>query len=198
MYYVIFVIGEAAPYHSPECVWGGRSPGVECNYFVCCSNTSWDNAFPLDNNFNINKKYSLWNWSFTGLKFLMVVCDIISMYGGQSKVRDIMVELMSLIRVSCHESQLPYANSYSHTRYISPYSLTYWPLGDLNVNVSLNLASVIGIFKSSYDNVLRWMPQDLTDDKSTLIQVMAWCRQAITHYLNHWVLTKISNAILRH
>ena len=28
------------------------------------------------------------------------------------------------------------------------------------------------------------MPQDLTDDKSTLVQVMAWCRQAISHYLN--------------
>ena len=24
------------------------------------------------------------------------------------------------------------------------------------------------------------MPLDLTDDKSTLVQVMAWCRQAIT------------------
>ena len=28
------------------------------------------------------------------------------------------------------------------------------------------------------------MPQDLTDDKSTLVQVMAWCRQATSHYLN--------------
>ena len=27
------------------------------------------------------------------------------------------------------------------------------------------------------------MPQDLTDDKSTLVQVMAWCRQAPSHYL---------------
>ena len=26
------------------------------------------------------------------------------------------------------------------------------------------------------------MPQNLTDDKSTLIQVMAWCRQATSHY----------------
>ena len=43
---------------------------------------------------------------------------------------------------------------------------------------------LIGIFKSSYDNVLRWMPLDLTDDKSTLVQVMAWCRQATSHYLN--------------
>ena len=27
-------------------------------------------------------------------------------------------------------------------------------------------------------------PQDLTDDKSTLVQVMAWCRQATSHYLS--------------
>ena len=28
------------------------------------------------------------------------------------------------------------------------------------------------------------MPQNLTDDKSTLNQLMAWCRQATSHYLN--------------
>ena len=31
---------------------------------------------------------------------------------------------------------------------------------------------------------LRWMPQDLTDNKRTLVQVMAWCRQAASHYLS--------------
>ena len=31
---------------------------------------------------------------------------------------------------------------------------------------------------------LRWMPLDLTDDKSTLVQVMAWCRQATSYYLS--------------
>ena len=49
--------------------------------------------------------------------------------------------------------------------------LTHWPLGDLNVilkNVIYNLALLIGIYESSYDNVLRWMPQDLTDDKSNI------------------------------
>ena len=35
---------------------------------------------------------------------------------------------------------------------------------------------------------LRWMPLDLTDDKSTLVQVMAWCRQATSHYLSQWWL----------
>ena len=28
------------------------------------------------------------------------------------------------------------------------------------------------------------MPQDLSDDKSTLVQVVAWCRQATSHYLS--------------
>ena len=28
------------------------------------------------------------------------------------------------------------------------------------------------------------MPQNLADNKSTLVQVMAWCRQATSHYLN--------------
>ena len=43
---------------------------------------------------------------------------------------------------------------------------------------------LIGIFTSSKDNALRLMPRDLTDDKSTLVQVMAWCRQATSHYLS--------------
>ena len=31
------------------------------------------------------------------------------------------------------------------------------------------------------------MSLGLTDDKSTLVQVMAWCRQATSHYLSlHW------------
>ena len=48
----------------------------------------------------------------------------------------------------------------------------------------LYLVLLIGIFTSSNDNALRLMPEDLTDDKSTLVQVMAWCRQATSHYLS--------------
>ena len=32
--------------------------------------------------------------------------------------------------------------------------------------------------------VLKWMPLDNSDDKSTLVKVMAWCREATRHYLN--------------
>ena len=31
---------------------------------------------------------------------------------------------------------------------------------------------------------LGWMSKDLTDDKSTLVQVMVWCHQAPSHYLS--------------
>ena len=65
-------------------------------------------------------------------------------------------------------------------------------------NVIFNLALLIGIFKSSNDNVLRWMPQNLTDDKSTLVQVMAWCRQATNHYLNQcWPRSPMPYGITR-
>ena len=36
----------------------------------------------------------------------------------------------------------------------------------------------------SSETALKWMPLDLTDDKSTLVQVMAMCHQATRHYLN--------------
>ena len=49
-----------------------------------------------------------------------------------------------------------------------------------------NLVLLIGISTSSKDNALRWMPRDLTDDKSTLDQVMAWRRQATSHYLSQF------------
>ena len=36
----------------------------------------------------------------------------------------------------------------------------------------------------SYEIALIWKSLGLTDDQSTLVQVMAWCRQATSHYLN--------------
>ena len=67
--------------------------------------------------------------------------------------------------------------------------LTHWSLGDLDAILKTaisNLVLLIGFFISSNDNAPRWMPLDLTDDKSTLVQVMDWCRQATSHYLSQW------------
>ena len=47
--------------------------------------------------------------------------------------------------------------------------------------VIFKLTLVNGGWGISYEIALRWMPLDLADDKSTLVQVMAWCRQAKSH-----------------
>ena len=44
----------------------------------------------------------------------------------------------------------------------------------------------------SCELALGWMSLDLTDDKSTLVQVMAWCRQATSHYLSQCWPTSLS------
>ena len=41
------------------------------------------------------------------------------------------------------------------------------------------------ILRYSRETMLVWMPQKTPDDKSTLVQVMAWCHQGTRHYLSH-------------
>ena len=41
-----------------------------------------------------------------------------------------------------------------------------------------------GSIDTAYKSALSWMLQFLIDDKSTLLQLMAWCCQATSHYLN--------------
>ena len=52
-----------------------------------------------------------------------------------------------------------------------------------------------GIF---WEIVFRWMSLDITDDKSALVQVMAWCRQAKSHYLSQcWPRSMSSYSVTR-
>ena len=43
---------------------------------------------------------------------------------------------------------------------------------------------VIDSWGISCEIALIWMSLDFTDDQSTLVQIMAWCRQATSHYLS--------------
>ena len=64
--------------------------------------------------------------------------------------------------------------------------------------VIFKLTSVNDGWGISYEIALRWMPLDLTDDKSTLVQVMAWCRQATSHYLSQcWPRSMSPNGVTR-
>ena len=51
-------------------------------------------------------------------------------------------------------------------------------------NVFFKLISWIDTLSNSCETALRSMLQNPSDDKSTLVQVMAWCRQAASHYLS--------------
>ena len=68
--------------------------------------------------------------------------------------------------------------------------LTHWFLGDLDAiikKIKVSFSMLFYWLVSSdlcYDNTVRWMARDRTDDKSKLFQVMAWCHQAPSHYLN--------------
>ena len=62
--------------------------------------------------------------------------------------------------------------------------LTHCGLGDFNGWVLFNPITTIDGWDIFCEIALRRMSLDLTDDKSTLVQVMAWCRQATSHYLS--------------
>ena len=64
--------------------------------------------------------------------------------------------------------------------------------------VIFKLTLVNGGCGISYEITLRWMPRDLTDNKSTLVQVMAWWRQATSHYLSQcWPRSMSPNGVTR-
>ena len=49
-----------------------------------------------------------------------------------------------------------------------------------------------------WNSPFRWMLQEPSEDKSTLVQVMAWCHQAPSHYLTQcWTSSMTSYAITR-
>ena len=71
------------------------------------------------------------------------------------------------------------------------HTLTHWPLWDLwfynNESVFLYwllFSDFLYNLVVVNDNALSWMPWDFTNDRWTLVQVMVWCCQATSHYLN--------------
>ena len=54
------------------------------------------------------------------------------------------------------------------------------------VCVMMKFILVIYTLSIFSEMALRRMPQNLTDTKSTLFQVMVWCHQARRYYLNQW------------
>ena len=58
--------------------------------------------------------------------------------------------------------------------------------------VILKLILVIGGWRTSFEVAPRWMSRDFTHHISTLVQVMAWCSYATSHYLSQGWPSSIS------
>ena len=65
-------------------------------------------------------------------------------------------------------------------------------------SVIIGFISRIDIVSISCEITLMLMSPDLTDDFSALVQVMAWCHQAPSHYLNQcWPISRTPYAITK-
>ena len=58
--------------------------------------------------------------------------------------------------------------------------------------VIFKLILIINGWGISCEIALRWMSLNLNDGKSTVVQVMAWCRRATSHYLSQCWATSMS------
>ena len=81
-----------------------------------------------------------------------------------------------------HPTEIPYAVINAYKICLNPLAPTRFERNFRDVIFKLIL--VIDGWGISYEIVLTWTPQVLTDEKSTLVQTMAWCRQAISHKLS--------------
>ena len=77
------------------------------------------------------------------------------------------------------------------TKYFDWHVILWWGLLILT-QVIFKLNLVIDGLGNSWEIALGWMSLDLTNDESTWVHVMVWCRQATSHYMNqYWYITGI-------
>ena len=71
------------------------------------------------------------------------------------------------------------------------------PLDDAVVMLNIfKFILQIDIMIISREVVHMWMPQNTFNDKSTLVQVMVWCREVTNHYLGQ-IVCKMSAILFR-
>ena len=125
------------------------------------------------------------------------ICNLVAWYGGANSKLGNHNELELLGSHLCLSVYTDHCNVHTQwTTCLAPFQygdcfsgigiLTHWPLGDFNKVLVEWVKFILAIdgWDISHEISSRWMSLDLTDDKSTLVQVMAWCREATSHYLS--------------
>ena len=85
-----------------------------------------------------------------------------------------------------HTSVCSYVTCPAQTSSSGQWLLTHCSLEDMTTILKNNFKyiSVSDILGISSQIALKWMPKELIDDKSSMVQVIAWCCQAESPYLN--------------
>ena len=86
-----------------------------------------------------------------------------------------------------HDYHSPSLKQLGHLVLVVTRDINSLVLGRFEINfrqVIFQLKLVIDGCGISCEIVLRWKSMELPDDKSALVQVKAWCRQATSHYLS--------------
>ena len=108
-----------------------------------------------------------------------------------------------MITVITWQKYLPKSQGFFATKYRICYSYKLNSLapGTCGSNFNSMMFKLI-IEKRNFSTpckiALRWMSQNLTNEKSTLVQVMVWCRQATSHYLSQcWPRSMLQYGVTR-
>ena len=146
---------------------------------------SWDNGFLqsfLANHVwsalrNVN---SLWFsgpiWCHRSWRHQAITCtnvDLLSVWSCGICMRAVSQEVLSIFRAANGFANGTF-NSLDPGRFVKK-KITY---------VIFKLILVTDGWGIYCEIALRWISMNPTDDKSTLVQVMAWCHQATSHYLS--------------
>ena len=100
--------------------------------------------------------------------------------------------LLSDCRTLCDDFSTVYSNLISQCQGDS-IPFFHWLSRRFDWNLRLAIFKLILIINGwgiYCEIVLMWMSLDLTEDKSNWVQVMAWCCQATSHYLNPMLTTR--------
>ena len=104
---------------------------------------------------------------------------------------------VNLVRIIAAEHGYIHCAACKELNSLAPGKFQY-NLGPKKKQLTSKLILVNSGWGISYEIALRWMPLDLTDDKSTLVQVIAWCRQATSHCLSQcWPRSTSPNRVTR-
>ena len=144
---------------------------------ICVTRPQWVRTCTCDHLPYVTN--SSWVTSFSCTEVILVRFNIDFTFLERFCVIDVMYESWSYYIGTRH--RFPITLQTLNSTYTGIYS-THWLLGD--GAAMFKLLSRINILRISCEIALRWMPLDLIDEESTLVQVMARCCQAASHYLS--------------